>query len=63
MDRFDAIVIGPGLGRDELVHETVKQVICILFLKPSCHIELDIAPLLGILLAALEAGFGHLLVW
>lgn len=26
-DRFDVMVIGPGLGRDELVHETVKQVI------------------------------------
>ena len=25
MERFDAIVIGPGLGRDELVHETVKK--------------------------------------
>ncbi len=25
MDRFDAVVIGPGLGRDELVHETVRQ--------------------------------------
>lgn len=27
MDRFDAVVIGPGLGRDTLVHDTVKQVI------------------------------------
>lgn len=26
MERFDAIVIGPGLGRDTLVHETVKKV-------------------------------------
>ena len=26
MDRFDAIVVGPGLGRDSLVHDTVKQV-------------------------------------
>lgn len=26
MERFSAIVIGPGLGRDELVHETVKKV-------------------------------------
>ena len=24
--RFSVIIIGPGLGRDELVHETVKQV-------------------------------------
>lgn len=24
--RFSVITIGPGLGRDELVHETVKQV-------------------------------------
>ena len=26
MDRFDVIVVGPGLGRDELVHATVKEV-------------------------------------
>ena len=26
MPRFSVIIIGPGLGRDELVHETVKQV-------------------------------------
>ena len=26
MKRFDVVVIGPGLGRDELVHETVVQV-------------------------------------
>ena len=26
MERFDVVVIGPGLGRDELVHETVIQV-------------------------------------
>ena len=26
MDRFDVVVIGPGLGRDRLVHETVIQV-------------------------------------
>ncbi|CAK0739311.1 hypothetical protein CVIRNUC_001155 [Coccomyxa viridis] len=26
MDRFDVVVIGPGLGRDKLVHETVIQV-------------------------------------
>ena len=25
-DRFDCMVIGPGLGRDELVHDTVKEV-------------------------------------
>ncbi len=26
MERFDVVVIGPGLGRDELVHDTVKEV-------------------------------------
>ena len=26
MERFDVVVIGPGLGRDKLVHETVIQV-------------------------------------
>ena len=26
MKRFDVVLIGPGLGRDELVHETVIQV-------------------------------------
>ena len=26
MPRFNCVVIGPGLGRDELVHDTVKQV-------------------------------------
>lgn len=26
MERFDVVVIGPGLGRDELVHDTVIQV-------------------------------------
>ena len=26
MDRFDVIVVGPGLGRDELVHASVKEV-------------------------------------
>ena len=30
-DRFDCMVIGPGLGRDELVHDTVKQVGCLFF--------------------------------
>lgn len=25
-DKFDVMVIGPGLGRDELVHDTVKEV-------------------------------------
>ena len=25
LDRFDVMIIGPGLGRDELVHETVIQ--------------------------------------
>lgn len=25
-DRFDVMVIGPGLGRDELVHTAVKEV-------------------------------------
>ena len=25
-NRFDVMVIGPGLGRDELVHNTVKEV-------------------------------------
>lgn len=28
-DRFDCMVIGPGLGRDELVHDTVKEVCCL----------------------------------
>ncbi|KAK9815408.1 hypothetical protein WJX72_003195 [[Myrmecia] bisecta] len=27
LERFDAVIIGPGLGRDELVHATVKEVI------------------------------------
>ena len=26
MERFDVVVIGPGLGRDALVHDTVIQV-------------------------------------
>lgn len=26
MDRFDVVVVGPGLGRDEHVHDTVMQV-------------------------------------
>ena len=25
LDRFDVMIVGPGLGRDELVHETVVQ--------------------------------------
>ena len=34
MERFDVVVIGPGLGRDELVHQTVIRVRppCLLFL-------------------------------
>ena len=32
--RFSVIIIGPGLGRDELVHETVMQV-CILYSEPG----------------------------
>ena len=35
MDRFDAVVIGPGLGRDELVHETVRQASQFYSLAPS----------------------------
>ena len=26
LPRFSVMIIGPGLGRDEMVHETVKQV-------------------------------------
>ncbi len=33
MERFDVVVIGPGLGRDELVHDTVKEV-CWSFVQP-----------------------------
>lgn len=29
MERFTVVVIGPGLGRDELVHNTVIQVCCL----------------------------------
>ena len=25
LPRFSVMIIGPGLGRDEMVHETVKQ--------------------------------------
>jgi hypothetical protein len=27
LERFDAVIIGPGLGRDELVHDTVVEVL------------------------------------
>ena len=28
MERFDVVIIGPGLGRDPLVHHVVKEVSC-----------------------------------
>lgn len=28
LERFDTVIIGPGLGRDEMVHEVVIQVMC-----------------------------------
>ena len=30
LDRFDVVVVGPGLGRDELVHQTVIEVLSLL---------------------------------
>ncbi len=27
LERFDVVVVGPGLGRDELVHDTVVKVL------------------------------------
>ncbi len=31
LERFDVVIVGPGLGRDELVHETVIQARALLF--------------------------------
>lgn len=30
LERFDVVVVGPGLGRDELVHDTVVKVLSLL---------------------------------
>ena len=27
LPRFNVMIIGPGLGRDEMVHDTIKQVL------------------------------------
>ena len=33
LERFDTIIIGPGLGRDEMVHYVVKEVSAPVFLS------------------------------
>lgn len=35
LERFDSIIIGPGLGKDEMVHAVVKRVIMLFLVNTS----------------------------
>ena len=47
LERFDTVIIGPGLGRDEMVHHVVIEVQLLLVLERNCcllHLDGSLTP-------------------